>query len=190
MSVSFEDFQNLKVTPWISVSQIPSDGAEETRRKLIEQYGDAGVYQVALTKDIDKIGSDFVHEDIGYTGMSKAGILTRTYSIRAPSGTHGAARYIREHDLDRETDVKIRYIYTEVDEAHPLEQEIQRQTQEQYGYKFKWHTASAGNAGNVSQILDLSKKLTTDEILDIIPILKQIAIIKNQEEFMERLNEV
>jgi hypothetical protein len=32
--------------------------------------------------------------------------------------------------------------------------------------------------------------LTTDEILDIIPILKQIAITKNQEEFMERLNEV
>ena len=188
--MDWNDFSGLKVTPWISISQIPSDGAEESRRLLVEKYGDSGVYQVALSKDIDDIGSEFVHPNIGYTGMSKAGILARTYPIRAPSGEHGASRYIREHNLDREKDVKIRYIYTDPDVARPLEKEIQIQTLNEFGYNFKWSSASAGNSGNSSQIVDLIKRLTCDEILDIIPTIKEIASKKNHEEFIEKLKEV
>jgi len=82
------------------------------------------------------------------------------------------------------------YIYTDPDTARPLEKEIQKQTLENFGYKFKWSSASAGNSGNSSLSIDLIKKLTSDEILDIIPIIKEIAAKKNYEEFVEKLKEV
>jgi hypothetical protein len=59
-----------------------------------------------------------------------------------------------------------------------------------YGYRFAWTDASAGIDGCYSQLLELSKKLTTEEIFDIIPILKQLAIQKNAENFLERLRDL
>lgn len=185
--MDFNDIEILSVTPWISVDQIPSDG-NKNRDAMNAKYGTAGVYQVAMAEDLDDIGDDLVHEKIGYIGKSKD-ILTRTYSIRAPKGSHGAARYIRQNDLDR-SEVKVRYLYTAVEDYALLEECLHNEMKSVYGYRFKWTEASAGNDGNYSSLLDLAKRLTSDEILDIIPALKEIALSKNQEEFMNRLSEV
>ena len=177
-----------EISSWIPVSKIPSNGSKE-QDVLNEKYGKAGVYQVALTSDIEEIGDSIVHPKIGYTGKSKD-ILTRTYEIRQPSGPHGASRYIRQNGYDKDTEVRVRYIYTSVDDYSSLEKEIHYESQKKYGYRFAWTKASAGNDGVFSQMIDLSNKLTADEILDIIPLLKQLAVQKNTEEFLERLREV
>lgn len=187
MKTTFKEFDNLTVSPWMAVSKIPAGGAAYD--KLIEQYGDAGVYQVALSSDTDDIGDDFVHEKIGYTGKSGS-ILSRTYSIRQPNGAHGVARYIRENNLDRELDVKIRYIYCASEDITGVETGIHEDTNSKFGYRFKWSNASAGNTGIYSQIADTCKKLTVDEIFDLIPLLKKIATEKNQTDFEQRISEI
>lgn len=185
--MNYNDIEISAVTPWISVDQIPSDG-NKNREAMNEKYGTCGVYQVALAEDIDEIADNLVHEKVGYIGKSKD-ILTRTYSIRAPNGDHGAARYIRQNDLDR-SEVKIRYLYTSPEDYALLEESLHNEMNSEYGYRFAWTDASAGNDGNYSSILDLAKRLTSDEILDIIPALKEIALNKNQEEFLSKLSKV
>ena len=176
------------ITGWMPVSKIPSSGSSEQDR-LNDLYGRSGVYQVALSEDISDIGDSIVHPKIGYTGKSKD-ILTRTYDIRQPAGSHGAGRYIRQNGYNKETDVKIRYLYTSSEDYTNLERLIHEQSYLKYGYRFAWTDASAGNDGTYSQLLELSKKLTVEEIFDIIPVLKQLAIQKNAENFLERLNEL
>lgn len=185
--MNYNDIEILAVTPWISVDQIPSDG-NKNRDVMNEKYGTSGVYQVAMAEDLDEIADNLVHEKIGYIGESKD-ILSRTYSIRAPSGDHGVGRYIRQNDLDR-SEVKIRYLYTSEKDRRLLEASLHEQMNAEYGYRFAWSEASAGNAGNYCSILDLAKRLTSDEILDIIPALKEIALKKNEEEFLSKLSEV
>lgn len=173
-------------TPWIAVADVPTKPEEV--EKLAEMFGTSGVYQVALTEDIEDIGDDIVHEKIGYIGKS-TNIVGRTYVIRMPSGDHGASRYIRQNDLDRKTDVKLRYLYTE--DQSTLEKGLHNMMNKQFGYDFKWRDASGGTDGVYSQVLDLTEKyLTTEQILDIIPSLKNIAVKKNQQEFMDKLREV
>lgn len=186
--MQYKDFEISAVSPWIAIDHIPSNG-HKNYDAMNDKFGTVGIYQVALTSDIEEIGDELVHPKIGYTGKSKA-ILSRTYDIRQPSGSHGAGRYIRQQGLNKETDVKIRYVYCSEDDYTGLERSIQEETQSVHGYRFAWTTASAGNDGTYSQMVELAKKLTVDEIFDIIPMLKQLAITKNQEEFMERLNEV
>lgn len=173
-------------TPWIPVADVPTK--PEEIEKLAEMFGTSGVYQVAMSEDIDEIGDDIVHEKIGYTGKS-TNVVGRTYVIRMPSGDHGASRYIRQNNLDRKTDVKLRYLYTE--DQSTLERGLHNMTKEKFGYDFKWREASGGTDGVYSQVLDLVEKyLTTDQILDMIPELKKFAVKKNQQEFMDKLREV
>jgi hypothetical protein len=187
-SITYSGIEITSISPWIPVSKVPSNGSRE-QESLNERYGKSGVYQVALTSDIEEIGDSIVHPKIGYTGKSKD-IITRTYDIRQPAGSHGAGRYIRQNGYDKDTDVKVRYIYTSSDDCASLEREIHEESRKKYGYRFAWTSASAGNDGVFSQMIELSNKLTVDEILDIIPLLKQLAVQKNSEEFLERLKEV
>ena len=173
-------------TPWIPVADVPTKPEEV--EKLAELFGTSGVYQVALTEDIEDIGENLVHEKIGYIGKS-TNVVGRTYVIRMPSGDHGASRYIRQNNLDRKTQVKLRYLYT--DDQSTLERGLHNMTKEKYGYDFKWREASGGTDGVYSQVLDLTEKyLTTEQILDMIPELKKMAIKKNQQEFMDKIREV
>lgn len=179
---------SVLITDWIPVSKIPSSGSSEQDR-LNDMYGKFGVYQVALTEDVESVGRDLVHSKIGYTGKSKD-ILARTYDFRQPAGSHGVARYIRQNKYCKEKDVRVRYIYTSQEDYANLEREIHDESKNIYGYRFAWTDASAGNDGTYSQLLELSNKLTVEEIFDIIPVLKQLAIQKNTENFLERLNEL
>lgn len=173
-------------TPWIPVADVPTKPEEV--EKLAEMFGTSGVYQVALTEDIEEIGDNIVHEKIGYIGKS-TNVVGRTYAIRMPSGDHGASRYIRQNNLDRKTDVRLRYLYTEDQDI--LERGLHNMTKALYDYDFQWREASGGTDGVYSQVLDLTEKyLTAEQILDIIPEIKKMAIKKNQQKFMDKIREV
>ena len=186
--MDYNGFNITYVSKWIPVSEIPSNG-NKVRDRLNEAYGKSGVYQVAERKDIADIGDNLVHAKIGYNGKS-GDILSRTYDIRQPKGSHGAGRYIRQNDICKETEAVIRYVYCPLDEISDLEKSIHDETFKLYGYRFAWVDASAGNAGAFSQFLELAKKLSKDELLDSIASIKQIAREKNEEEFEQQLSEV
>lgn len=186
--MKFENIEVTHISDWIPVADIPTQ-SNEKYNFLNEQYGTVGIYQVAMSKNIGDIQEDLIHSKIGYTGKS-TNLLNRTYSIRQPSGDHGANRYIRQNNLDKSQDVVIRYIYCSLDDYTNLECKIHKKTEELYGYRFEWISASAGNDGNKSTIIDLAEKLTSEEIINIISELKNIAIGINQREFLKKLKEV
>jgi hypothetical protein len=174
------EFQITHITDWMPVSEIPTD--RQAKYKIMnEAHGTIGVYQVALTKDTQDIGKNLVHPEIGYTGSSK-NILNRTYNIRAPKGSHGASRYIRQAGLDREQDVCVRYIYTSESKVIDLENTIFDLTNRQYGYRFKWTDASAGTTGKYSQMMDYASCLNSSELLDALGELKELIIQKAKDE--------
>jgi hypothetical protein len=110
----YSDIEITAISEWIPVSKIPSSGSKE-QETLDEKYGKVGVYQIALTSDIEEIGDALVHPKIAYTGKSRD-IITRTYNIRQPSGSHGAGRHIRQQGYDKDADVRVRYLYTSADD--------------------------------------------------------------------------
>lgn len=181
------DFKISYISDWMPVSQIPT--TRSVKYNLLNKaHGTTGVYQVALTKHLDDIGSELVHSKIGYTGKSNV-ILDRTYSIRAPKGTHGASRYIRQEGLDRDNDVCIRYIYCDESSVTALENNIFDETFSKFGYRFLWADASAGTSGKYSLMIDLANGLSADELLNAIMELKELAIEKNQAEFLQKMEE-
>lgn len=186
--MKFQDIKIAHMSDWIAVSHIPTK-TQDKYRIMNDQHGTCGVYQVAQSEHIEEIGDAIVHPKIGYTGKS-ANVLNRTYAIRQPAGDHGANRYIRQNGFDKSVDVVIRYIYCHENDLTNLESTIHKTTSEKYGYRFAWVEASAGNDGNKSTIVDLAERLTSEEILDIIKQLKNIAIENNEREFLKRLDNV
>jgi hypothetical protein len=178
--INHVDFEITHITDWMPVSEIPTD-RQAKYQIMTETYGWCGVYQVALTKDTVSIGKELVHSEIGYTGSSK-NVLGRTYNIRAPKGSHGASRYIRQAGLDRENEVCIRYIYTSESKFIELENKIFELTYKQYGYRFKWTDASAGTTGKYSQMMDYAASLNSTELLDALSELKEMIVQKAKEE--------
>ena len=160
-----KDKRIVKVSDWIMVSELPA--SDDRQLELDKKNTSHGVYQVALSSDIEKIGDNLIHEDICYTGES-ASIHARTYAIRQPKGSHGASRSIREKKLNRD-EVLVRICYTEdnTKDHKTLETDIHTTTDKMYGKKFKWKEASAGNDGLRSRILDDLSRLPSDEILDM-----------------------
>lgn len=183
--IDHNEFQISHITDWMPVSEIPTD-RQVKYRIMNEAHGSVGVYQVALTKDTVSIGKELVHSEIGYTGSSK-NVLGRTYNIRAPKGSHGASRYIRQAGLDRENDVCIRYVYTSEAKFIDLENAIFDLTNKKYGYRFKWTDASAGTSGKYSQMMDYAASLTSGELIDALTELKEMIIQKAKEETEQQI---
>jgi hypothetical protein len=178
--INLADFEVSHISDWMPVSQIPT--ARSAKYNIQNNtYGTVGIYQVALMKDIKEIGDELIHSKIGYTGKSTS-ILDRTYTIRAPKGSHGASRYIRQEGLDRETDVCIRYIYCNESSFTALENKIFEETLKKFGHRFLWSDASAGTSGKYSQMLDYASCLTSDELLDALSEIKELIIQKAREE--------
>ena len=179
--INLETYDVTHVSEWIRVSEIPTH--KNTKyHTMNEAYGTVGVYQVALTKDIEEIGSEFIHEKIGYTGKSYD-VLGRTYSIRAPKGSHGASRYIRQMGYDREKEVCVRYLYSTDAKVTELENAIFDLSLKMFGHRFQWADASAGTSGKYSQMMDLASGLSSAELINAIIEFKELAIEKSQEEF-------
>ena len=173
------------VSYWIPGSKIPS-GRSNDEKIMNEKYGTSGVYQIAHVKDLDDISDNIVHKSIGYTGKS-TDILSRTYSIRPLKGSHGVNRYIKQNNLDKETEVFIRYLYCSVDDICKLEDWIHNQSKKNFDYRFLWSDASEGNDGKYSRAQDALELLTSFELLDIILFAKELAISKNTIEFQNKL---
>ena len=190
--MKFENVEVTHVTDWFPITKIPTE-KNPLFHEMIQKYGLYGIYQVAFKEDIESIGAEFIHEKIGYTGVSdkgKDGLLGRTYPIRTPAGGHGVSRYIRQNEIDRST-VYIRYAYTSNgNDAASLERSIHSKTKEKFDFTFAWVEASAGTNGRVPLILDEGKKLTSEELLYIISEYKKYAIEANAKEFLEKLEEV
>ena len=156
----------IRTSEWMKVSELSS-----REHKWVELNGGksvAGVYQVAEEKDLENIGDKLVHADIGYTGASKS-LGQRTYPIRqcanpsSSAATHGAGRYMRETKLDP-AKCFVRYLFTELGDENALEREIHKETEKQFGYRFKWKEASQGADGNYSMLIVYAEKLTDDEL--------------------------
>lgn len=157
------DSRIVEVSGWRKVSEIPA--SDSLQAELDAKHTCAGIYQVALASDVEKIGDNLIHEDICYTGESGS-IHARTYTIRQPRGSHGASVYIRENGLSKD-EVLIRYCYTDQNtrDHKSLESEIHATTTKMFGKKFKWKEASAGNDGRYTRILDDMKRLTSAEMI-------------------------
>ena len=186
--MKFEGVKVTHLTDWFPVSDIPTE-KNPLYDEMNEKYGVHGIYQVAFEDDLDSIGENLVHEKIGYTGKSEKGILSRTYSIRIPSGGHGVSRYIRQNNIDR-SQVYIRYAYCSEKDVSSLENKIHSKSKELFTYTFEWIEASAGTNGRVHLLLDEGKRLTSEELLFIIAEYKKFAIEANAREFLEKLEEV
>ena len=170
------------VGEWIRVSEIPSKYGQDAE-EMNEDIGKKGVYQVAAESELDNIGDFIVHPEVLYTGKSKD-IHVRTYGIRQPGGGHGASRYMREHNLDRQK-YYVRILYTNAD-PKDLEREIHDASEKKFGNRFKWKEASAGNDGNLSKVLDLLNKLSTEDLLTVKGNLKDAYLKRSEEEALQQ----
>tara|TARA_B100000424_G_C22849304_1_gene452967 strand:+ start:358 stop:915 length:558 start_codon:yes stop_codon:yes gene_type:complete len=164
----------VAIGEWMPLSDLPSKGSKLMDEMNCE-FGKTGVYQVAAESEIDNIGDSIVHPEVGYTGMSR-NIHLRTYTMRRPNGDHTVSRYIRLNELDNK-DYFVRMLYTDVD-PKDLEREIHDASEKEFGDRFKWKNTSDGNDGNLSKVLDLRKKLDSDELIR--------AVIAFKEEYFER----
>jgi hypothetical protein len=108
----------------------------------------------------------------------------RTYGIRQPGGGHGASRYMREHNLDRQK-YYVRILYTNAD-PKDLEREIHDASEKKFGNRFKWKEASAGNDGNLSKVLDILNKLSTEDLLTVKGNLKDAYLKRSEEEALQQ----
>lgn len=155
------------VSEWRKVSELPSTSARQ--QELDDTYSSAGIYQVAVLDDIDKIGEELVHEDIGYIGKS-TNIHDRTYHIRLTANSktggsvrHNLGRFIRQSkDIDI-ANVYVRYLYCAPGDETSLEQSFHTEMTKRYGYTFKWREASAGKDGDYSMATLLVSKLSNDD---------------------------
>jgi len=173
---------------WQKLSELPSDGSKACC-ELNEEYGVFGVYQIALKKDVKSIGNNLIHKNIGYTGKSKD-IQARTAVIRQPNTKeHGAARYIRQNNINSE-DVVVRYFYTKnLSIAGVIEKNIQDKTKEKFGYSFKWKAASDGKDGIIPTILDLFSDLDFDNRLQTVQKILGVHREISELELQDTLNE-
>jgi len=181
------DSRIVEFSEWRKVSDLPAN--DPLQKALDDKHSPTGVYQVAELSVIEKIADSIVHEDIGYTGMSQS-IHSRTYSIRQPRGSHGAAVFIRENNLDRDK-VMIRFLYTDpnTNDHVSLENEIHSTSNKMFGKRFKWKEASAGVQGRYTRMIDDAKRLTSQEVLQLKNDLKDIYFELIQKEAVDNWEE-
>jgi hypothetical protein len=155
------------VSEWRKVSELPSTAARQ--QSLDDQFSSAGIYQVAVLDDIDKIGEDLIHEDIGYIGKS-SNIHDRTYHIRLTANSktggsvrHNLGRFIRQSKEIDIANVYVRYLYCVPGDENSLEQAFHSEMNTQFAYTFKWREASAGKDGDYSMATLLVSKLSNDD---------------------------
>ena len=176
---------------WYPISWIPSTNSS-TWKEFVKQHGVGGkipgCYQTALTKDIEDIGDNIVHEAIGYNGKAKD-VIGRTGGIRAPKGRHGARLYIDTHNLDRAKDVVIRYLI--VNDVENKEQELEgylhKEHQAAFGWDFAWREASGGIDGKYDKILAEVEYLTSKQMIGIIGEIMELSKQKALQEHEEKL---
>jgi hypothetical protein len=177
----------LGMSDWIPVSEIPSGGTENAN-EITREHGKFGVYQFARIEDLEDIGSNLIHESIGYSGKSKD-LVGRTSSARQQKGSHGVARICRQNDWDK-NEVFVRYIFTDKKDIVTLESYLHTEAEKRFGKRFAWTGASAGLAGKYSMISDALGDLTIDQLCDILTETKDHLRQKTMEEIEDRMEKL
>jgi len=126
--------------------------------ELVEEYGAHGVYQVIHKKDLTE---DLINANIGYIGKS-TNIFGRVYDMK--TGQHNCCNYIKHNNYDR-SDVYVRYLFTDIGNETTLEDALHSEMTKQYGYRFSWREASAGNDGAMLRLYEAIDKIDNIEEL-------------------------
>jgi hypothetical protein len=138
--------------------------------ELVEEYGSHGVYQVIHKKDLT---DNLIDANIGYIGKS-TNIFGRVYDIK--TNQHNCCNYIKRNNLDR-ADVYVRYLFTEVGDETTLEDALHSEMNSQYGYRFAWREASAGNDGAMLRLYEAIDKIDNmDELKGIAKYVEDKAV--------------
>jgi hypothetical protein len=126
--------------------------------ELVEEFGAHGVYQVIHKKDLTE---DLINANIGYIGKS-TNIFGRVYDLK--TGQHNCCQYIRHNNYDR-ADVYVRYLFTDIGNETSLEDVLHAEMNKQFGYRYAWKEASAGNDGAMLRIYEAIDKIESIEEL-------------------------
>ena len=178
----------VAVSDWMPVTKIPGVNSK-AYNELVDKFGmPSGCYQFAKTEHVEDIGKELIHKEIGYTGTGKD-VFGRTGNVRSPSGKHGVNRVIRAEGWDKENDVRVRYLFCEMEDAADLENHIFAESQTQFGYRFAWKEASAGTDGTLHEWMDTAElKLSAEDIIECLPKLRQLVIDKKMEDVISEVD--
>jgi hypothetical protein len=151
-------------TEWTRFVDMPVGNTKAVRdMKEDMSVNGAGVYQIALKNDMPI--DDFVQENIGYIGMGKD-VFRRVVGIR--TGKHTCGKMLKQMNVPLE-DVMIRFLFTEEGKEGTLEQQLHKEMNAKFKYRFKWKKASGGTAGIGTQVMDMLEKIDNPaELIDII----------------------
>jgi len=145
---------------WMRLTDVPSSKTKLAEEFWAEYPSLAGVYQVVRKEDLETVGTDIINPKIGYTGMSE-NLSYRVNSLRGNSA-HNCGLYVSQQGWNK-NDVYVRVLFTEEGNAKKLEDYIHKETKNLTGKRFAWNLASGGNDGNVTKLLDLIQKITSEE---------------------------
>ena len=120
--------------------------------EMVEKYGAHGVYQVTHK---DYATDSLVDKNIGYIGKS-TNIFGRVYDMK--TGQHNACNYIKHNNMDR-GDVMVRYLFTEPEKETQLENYLHDEMNKNFGYRFAWREASAGNDGALLRLYEIIDRI-------------------------------
>lgn len=151
-------------TEWTRFVDMPTGNTKAVRdMKADMDVSGAGVYQIALKSDMPQ--DEFVAEHIGYIGMGKD-VFKRVSGIR--TGKHTCGKMLKQMNIGLE-DVMIRFLFTEPEKEGTLEQQLHKEMNRKFKYRFKWKKASGGVAGIGTQVMDMLDKIDNPaELIDII----------------------
>lgn len=151
-------------TPWQPISSVNSRGAYHPGVKM------SGVYQIS-TLQVD----DYVHEEIGYVGMSK-NVEDRIYGVKLgfygkKSSNHTAGKWLKSNGFDPDT-TYYRILFCE--EALKVERILQEANKKEFGYTYKWQGAGGNQAGRDFQLQEMINELSITSIVeDVIPMVER-----------------
>ena len=183
----------IHITDWITAEEVPTI-AMPSYEELFTQYGKYtgtsiprgnslhGVYQWADSKDIEAIGEDIIHKDIGYIGTAKRNIVERTRAVAVPAGRHPVKMAISAGDVELKN-LKVRYLITSSDPDSvkakhnvKLETYLHKNMDKKFGYRYKWVNAQLSNSNKHNYVLQNWRELTYEQAEKILP--EVIAITK------------
>ena len=183
----------IHTTDWITAEEVPTMSMP-LYKDLFEQYGKYtgtsdpygnslhGCYQWAHSKDIEAIGEDLIHKDIGYIGTAKRDIVGRTRAVILPAGRHPVKMAISAGDIALE-DLRVRYLITSSDpdsveakHGSKLEKYLHENMDKKFGYRYKWLNAQLSNDNKHNYVLQNWRELTFEQAEKILP--EVIAITK------------
>ena len=181
----------IHVTDWITAEDVPTMSNPEYK-KLVKKWGKFsgpseptgnsihGCYQWAHVKDIETIGDDLIHKDIGYIGTAKRNIIDRTRAVIAPKGAHPIKMILSSGQITME-DLRVRYVITpsdpdsvEAKTAVNLEKHLHNEMNDNFGYRYKWVEAQLSRDNQHNYVLKNFRELTYPKAKMILPQLIEI----------------